>query len=193
MTDDVEGNARSFKSVQSPTMMENALFRLFRVSPSRIPQLYYGASASRRQLTGRERLAEALFQTLQIISHILLIIGGILGYIFYQVYGLILFAALGYLMGVWIRRSLGIRGRKHTTGFFMRMRERAQGSKPGLLEWVLEKVSQNEFTRAECRTVTQIYDKAVKQLKGTNSTEEQNRILADLDRKVFQILHDQDR
>jgi hypothetical protein len=152
--------------------------------------LYFGAAAYPRELNGREKLAERLFQILQIISHILLILGGILGYIFYQVYGLLLFAALGYLAGVWMRRSMGIRGRKPTTGFFMRMRERAQGSKPGFLEWALEKVSRNQITQAESRAVTQVYEKSLKQLKLSDSTEAQNRILADLDRKVFQILHD---
>jgi hypothetical protein len=141
-------------------------------------------------MNGREKLVETLYLTLQVISQVLLILGGILGYIFYEIYGLILFAAAGYLLGVWIRRSLGIRGRKQTTGFFMRMRERAQGFRPGLLEWTLEKVSRNEFTRAKCRAVTQIYEKSVRQLKQSQSTEEQNRILADLDKRVYQILYD---
>jgi hypothetical protein len=170
-------------------MEDNVFFRLFRIFPSRIPQLYYGTAAYPRELTGREQLAERLYQILQLISHILLIVGGILGYIFYQLYGLILFAALGYLAGVWMRRSLGIRGRKPTTGFFKRMRERAQVSKPGILEWTLEKVSRNEFTQTECRSVTQIYEKTVRQLKQSDSTEAQNRLLVELDRRVFQILH----
>jgi hypothetical protein len=72
----------------------------------------------------------------------------------------------------------------------MRMRERAQGSKPGFLEWLLEKVSRKVFTKAECRAVTQVYEKTVKQLKQSDSSEVQNRILAELDRKVFQILYD---
>lgn len=139
-------------------------------------------------VTEPERLADQVYVALQILSYFLFLFGGIIGYIFYQFYGMVLFSSLGYLGGVWARRSLGIRGMKHTTGFFIRMRERALGSKPGLLEWLLERVSRNQFTPAKCRAVVQIHERAVKQLKQSRSTEEQNRILADLDKRVKQIL-----
>ena len=169
--------------------MKNLHFGISQISLSRIPKLYYGSSSSDRNMTGREKLAEKIFVSLQIISHILFLVGGIIGYSFYQLYGLLLFAVLGHLIGVWIRRSMGIRGLKPTTGFFMRMRERAHGSKPGLLEGLLEILSHNEFTPDKCRSVIQIYDKAVKQLKQSGSVEEQTRILADLDKRVNQILY----
>lgn len=89
-----------------------------------------------------------------------------------------------------MRRSMGIRDLKLTTGFFNRMRERAFGSKAGLLEYLLEKVGHNEFTQAKCQGVTQVYEKAVKQLKQSKSTEEQNKILAELEKRVHQILLD---
>jgi hypothetical protein len=159
----------------------------FRV-PTRIPQLYYGASAVPRSTTGRAKLAEALYLFLFILSYILFAVAGLLGYLFRQAYGLAIFGLLGYGAGVWIRRSLGLRGRKRTTGFFMRMRERAQGARPGLLEWLLEKVSGREVTQAKCKAVVLAYEKSVKGLKGAKTTEEQNKILAELDRRVQQIL-----
>lgn len=168
--------------------MKNSFLKIPQLFPSRIPQLFFGATAAERSTTRREQLADNLYIALQILSHSLLFIGGIFGYAFYQFYGLILFGALGYLSGVWMRRSMGIRGLKPTTGFFIRMRERALGSRPGLLEWLLEKISLNEFTQAKCRAVTQAHERAVKKLKQTDSAEEQNRILADLDKKVKQIL-----
>jgi hypothetical protein len=126
---------------------------------------------------------------LLVVSYFLFLIGGLVGYALNRFYGLVIFGSLGYLVGVWMRRSLGLRGRKTTTGFFQRMRERAQGARPGLLEWGLEKISGHEFTRSKCERVAQTHARAVKQLKQSGSSEEQNRILADLDQRVKKILY----
>lgn len=169
--------------------MTRGLFRLPQIYPSRAPQLFFGRSAEPVNLTEREKLADNLFLILQIVSYFLIILGGAVGYFFYRFYGLILFAALGYLIGVWMRRSMGIRGVKQTTSFFARMRERALGSKPGLLELLLEKISRNQLSQTNCRAIIHTYDKSVKQLKQSKSAEEQNRILEDLDRKVKEIFY----
>lgn len=158
--------------------------------PSRVPRLYFGATPPTRPLTPREKLAERLFVGLQIFSYSLFAVGGIVGYVFYQLYGLILLTLLGYLAGVWVRRSLGIRGLKPTTGFFMRLRERARGAPPGLLEWLLEKLSQNELPPAKCQAILQVYDRSVTRLKKISSTEDQNAILAELDRRVKNLYYD---
>jgi hypothetical protein len=157
-------------------------------APTRIPQLYYGASAAPRSTTGREKLAEALYGFLLIASYALFAAAGLLGFLLRQAYGLVLGTLLGYAAGIWIRRSLGLRGRKRTTGFFMRMRERAQGARPGLLEGLLEMISGRAFTQAQCKAVVQTYEKAVRGLKGARTPEEKNKILAELDRRVQQIL-----
>jgi hypothetical protein len=169
-------------------MMKKGISLIPQLVPTRFPQLFYGSAAAPRVQTKRQRLAERLFLALQVLSLSLFLVGAVLGYYFYQFSGLILFGALGYLAGVWMRRSLGIRGQKATTGFFQRMRERAQGAKPGLLEWLLEKVGQDHLTQARCREIVQVYDKAVSQLKREKSTQAQNKILADLDRKVYELL-----
>ncbi|RPI25964.1 MAG: hypothetical protein EHM70_19530 [Chloroflexota bacterium] len=156
--------------------------------PSRVPQLFFGKTQAPRFNTRREEIADTVFFVLQVISQFLVVFAAAFGYYAYEFYGLVVFGLLGYITGIWIRRSLGIRGKKYTTGFFARMRERALGSKPGLLEWLVEKIGQHEFTQEQCRAVVQVYDKAVRQLKQSKSTDEQNRILADLDQKVRQIL-----
>ncbi len=160
------------------------------ISATRIPQLYYGKSVSPRIKSEPEYRADQLYITLQIVSYTLFVFGGVIGYYFLEFYGVILFAILGYLVGVWMRRSMGMRGLKPTTGFFKRIRERASGSRPGLLEWLLEKISHHEFTQAKCQAVTQVYDKAIKQLKQSQSTEEQNRILAELEYRINHLLLD---
>ena len=169
--------------------MKSHFFRLPQLFPSRVPQLFFGRSAAPRVLNPQEKLADRVFVYLQIISYILFAIGGVLGYYRYQFYGLLIFGALGYLIGIWMRRSMGIRGDKPTNGFFMRMRERASGSRPGLLESVLERIGQNEISQAQCIAVIQVHERAVKQLKQTKSSEDQNKILADLDKRINQILY----
>lgn len=154
----------------------------------RIPQLYYGASQTRLQETDRQRLAGALFIALQVTSWLLVFFGAVSGYLIYRFYGLILGTILGYTAGIWLRRSLGIRGRKATTGFFARIRERAMGARPGFLEWLLERIGQDELTQARCRAITQAHEKTVQRLKQTTSRQEQNKILADFDRRVRQII-----
>ncbi len=165
--------------------MNKVFFRL----PTRIPQLYFGAPAAPRKMSGQEKLADGLYGFLVIGSYLLFIIGGVGGYLFNGLYGSILFAMLGYGSGVWMRRSLGMRGLKPTTGFFTRMRERAQGSKAGLLEGVLERLSGHTLTQPKCRAVILAREKAVKQLKQSSSTSEQSKILADLEKNVQRILY----
>jgi hypothetical protein len=171
--------------------MKISRIKLPQLSSTRIPQLYYGPSGLPRTKSEPEKRADQLFVILQIISFTLFVLLGVIGYYFFEFYGLALFALLGYLIGVWMRRSMGMRGLKSTTGFFKRMRERASGSKAGLLEWLLEKVSHHEFTQAMCQAVTQVYDKAVKQLKQSKSPEEQNRILAELEKTITHILQNE--
>ncbi len=161
-------------------------------APSRIPQLYFGATSERRRGSRREKLADALFLTLWAASYLLFIAGGIAGYLTSRFYGMILFTVLGYGIGIWMRRSLGLRGRKATTGFFTRMRERAQGAKPGLLEWLIEKVGGTPFTQARCRAVVEAQERAVRQLKRLDTPAEQNKVLAELDRRVRSILSAED-
>jgi hypothetical protein len=157
--------------------------------PTRIPQLYYSASAAPREKTGGEKLADGLYIFLVILSYALFILGAVVGYLQNKLYGLALYSILGYGAGVWIRRSLGIRGIKPTTGFFVRMRERSLGSKPGFLEITLERISGKPFTPEKCRAVTQAREKAVKQLKQATNKTEQTKILADLDKSVNRILY----
>ncbi len=154
----------------------------------RIPRLYYGTSRASLQQTDRQRLAGVLYIAFQVLSWLLVLIGALLGYIFYHFYGLLLGSLLGYTLGIWVRRSLGMRGRKATTGFFARLRERALGSRPGILEGLLENISREQLTQAKCRAMIQAQEKAVERLKQASSHEEQNKILAELDRRLRQMI-----
>ena len=84
--------------------------------PARVPRLYYGATAGQMELTGREKLGEAVYTTLALVSYILFLAGGVLGYFYDGWLGSITFTLLGYVLGMWMRRSLGMRGRKIAPG-----------------------------------------------------------------------------
>jgi hypothetical protein len=156
--------------------------------PTRIPTLYYGPQRQPRQQTAAEKRADRIYGVLVIASEFFFLLFAFVGYIRYDLYGLLLAGAAGYLAGILLRRSLGMRGRKANTGFFKRMRERGKGSRPGLLEGWLERMSGNELTPARCASVAQVYEKAVQRLRQASTLEEQNRILADLDQRVYKLL-----
>jgi hypothetical protein len=168
------------------SLFSKILFPVF--YPTRIPQLYFGPNAAPRDLHPSEKRAEQIFVALQILSFVLFLLGGVYGWFAYGLYGLVLFALLGYIGGVWIRRSLGIRGQKPTTGFFQRMRQRAFGSRPGILEMLVEQISGHPLSRQKCLEVLQVYERSTEKLKNARSVEEQHRILAELDRRVQQML-----
>ena len=150
--------------------------------------MYYGTNAVSNSLTEQEARADRLFRSLQIVSHFLFIIGGFVGYLYGQYYGVLVGGILGYVMGTWIRRSMGIRGLKPTVGFFKRMRERASGQPPGMLERLLEGVEGHTYPPQKCKEIALIYERAVHQLRQAPAGEAQNRILADLDRRLWQLI-----
>ncbi len=165
--------------------MINVLSRFRNLASPRVPRLYYGPGMAEPELTGRQKLAEDIYVYLKIFSEVLFFFTAFFGYHAYGLYGLVLFAVVGYGVGAWIRRSLGVRGSSSPTkGFFRRMRERANGSPPGLLEGMLERYGNFPLSREQCRNVALAEERAIKQLTHTVSKDEQNRILADLDRKV---------
>lgn len=85
---------------------------------------------------------------------------------------------------------MGIRGCDPTEGFFIRMRERAEGSRRGILEWILEKIRENEFSQSKCRAISDAYSEALWQLERSRSDDERMAILHELDRKVKKISYD---
>ena len=144
-----------------------------------------------RNFTRHERVADWLFVSLQIGSWIAFVVLGVLGYYFYRnVIAALVCGAVGFLVGIWIRHSMGLRGRNPTEGFYLRMRQRAEGSRCGVLEWILEKIRGNEFSQSKCRAISDAYSEAMRQLEGSSSDDERMAILHELDRKVKKISYD---
>lgn len=152
-----------------------------------LSQLSEGISNMPRRLSRRERLADHLFRYLQITAHFGFIAGAIIGYAAGG-WRVSLAAVIGCLvLGILMRRSLGLRGRDPCLGFYQRMRERAAGSRPGLLEWTIESLRGNKFTRAKCEAITRAYNIARADLRVAKSPRQQDAILARLDSETKRI------
>ncbi len=149
--------------------------------------LSQGIPSMDRRMTSREKIGDMIFINLQILSRILFIISGLLGYYFYGIYGVFLLGIVGWVVGIWIRHSMGIRESDPTTGFYVRMQERAQGARRGVFEWLLEKIRGNEFSQSKCMKISDAYDQAMTELSQCTSLKEQKKIIEKLDRKVKEI------
>jgi hypothetical protein len=140
-----------------------------------------------RRLAVRERLADHIFFYMQIISWFVFIIGGIVGYMVNNLTGSLILIIGGWLFGIWIRRSLGRRGRDPFHGFYQRLRERANGSRRGVLEWAIENLRGSGFTRTKCQAITALYDEAMKKYVLASSQAEKRAIIVHLDSEVKKI------
>ena len=143
-----------------------------------------------RIISKREQFADIIYQILILISSSMFIIVGLIGYVLYDVWGVIIGVISGFLIGIWMQHSFGKRGKDSFTGFYVRMRERAKGSPPGLLERFLESVRGNAFTVDKCSRIIQVFDSSMEKLKQTNSPEERERILIDLSETTKKISYE---
>lgn len=152
-----------------------------------LSDLSEGISNMPRRLTRREWLADHSFFYLQLVSKLGFIAGGIIGYAVWGWIGCFALAGGCLLLGMLIRRSVGLRGPDPFHGWYRRMRERAEGSRAGLLEWMMEGLRGNKFTRAKCRGIAAAYDTAMAELRSATSREQQLAILKRLDSETKRI------
>lgn len=137
----------------------------------------------------RARVAEVVFLVLLILSRDGFVPAGVLGCIYFGSNGLILGPPAVWLAGLLVQRSMGLRGRDLRHGFFVRMLERGNGQPPGILERLIERLRGDELTLAKCHLVAGAYGLAKQQLQTVGTEKERQRIHAELDRKVLEILY----
>lgn len=140
-----------------------------------------------RRLTSRERIADHLFFYMHITSWYAFILGGIIGYVSHGLIGCVILLFGGWLFGIWMRRSLGRRGRHPFHGFYLRIRERANGSPPEVLEWLVETLRGSGFTVSKCQAITAAYDRAMTQCRLASLPADREAILRRLDTEVKRI------
>jgi hypothetical protein len=133
----------------------------------------------------RDRIADGLFVVLYLASWCAFLAGTLAGSIFIGLKGLLGGFVAGWLLGMWMRRSLGIRDRDLTHGYFVHMFERGNGQPPGRLESFLEIVRGRRLNLSQCRRIAGIQAEAKRRLASSDSPEERVEILAERDRKLL--------
>ena len=85
------------------------------------------------------------------------VVTGIVGYVIKGLISCVVLLAGGWLFGIWIRRSLGV-GSRSFMDFSSGLMQRADCSRRGLLEWVIEILRGSGFTVSKCQAITAAYD-----------------------------------
>ena len=140
-----------------------------------------------RPLTEKERRGDRLYLHLQVIALVVLFLLPILGGVWRGWTGAAIGLAAGALLRFSMRRSMGLRGSNPHDGFFIRMRERANGSRPGVLEALIERVRGRPFTRPQCVAIAKAWDEARSRLADAASGDERHAIVEELDARVKAI------
>jgi hypothetical protein len=136
----------------------------------------------------RGRTADFVFVVFAFYSRSSFVIGAIVG-AFSDGFigflgGLILGAVIGFLMG----RSLGLRGRDLTRGYYLRMYERGCGKQAGQLEALVELLRGNRLSMVQCRQIACAYAEAARQLHSCDSGQEREIIMANRNRKILGVV-----
>lgn len=151
------------------------------------PDISDGIEQMPRRLTEAERRGDRLFLHLQVLSFVLLMLSPILGGVLSGWIGAALGLVFGWFARAWMRHSMGLRGSNPQDGFFIRMRERANGARRGLLEALIERVRRRPFTQEQCSVMTQAWDITHRRLAAVTSVEEKRALMNELDAKIKRI------
>ena len=138
-------------------------------------------------ISRREILVDRIFVILQTFCSTLFLLLGIVGLYYRGIIGALAGVIVGYFTGRLARWCMGIRGKDPNIGFFIRMRERANGKNRCLLEYLIEKARGNEFTIQKCKKITDAYDSALSQMQMTSNPNERSKILHELDHTIKEI------
>ena len=156
------------------------------------PRISDGIELMPRSLTDAERRGDRLFLHLQVVSSVLLLLSPVLGGVLGGWTGAAIGLVVGWLVRVWMRHSMGLRGSNPHDGFFIRMKERANGARRGILEALIERVRQRPFTQGQCAAITQAWDETRQRLAATTSEEEKRTLINAFDAQIKRISYGQD-
>jgi formylglycine-generating enzyme len=166
---------------------------LHRTEASDERNLSDGIERMPRRLTGSERRGNTLFRHLQVVSFVALPMFLILGAVQKGWSGAAVGLGAGWVVRTWMRRSMGMRSSNPDNGFFIRMRERANGARRGILEILIERLRQRPFTRDQCVAITQAWEETRRQMAAATTPEEKLALATKLDAEVKRISYGQDR
>lgn len=157
------------------------------IATSDVPATRAPVRSMPRPLTEEEQRGDRLYLHLQVIALVVLFLLPILGAAWQGWIGAAIGLVAGVLLRFWMRRSMGLRGSNPHDGFFIRMRERANGSRRGLLEAWIERVRGRPFTHPQCVAIAEAWDDARGRLAKATSGDERLAILEELDACVKRI------
>jgi hypothetical protein len=137
----------------------------------------------------RNKVADCVFAILSLCSRIFLVVGAVTGAMLHGFVGFFIGLIAGAIIGFWMRRSLGLKGKNLTHGYHSRMYERGLGGGPRLLEGLLEAVRGDRLAMTQCRGIASAYAEAARQLQSCGSAQERAIILAKRHRQVLEIVY----
>jgi len=157
----------------------------------RLARLSDGIPRLPRRLTKRERIANHVFLWIQ-LGRLLLPVGfGWFGAVRFGAWGAAAGGAAGLVACLWMRRSAGVRrDRPGRPGWYVRIRERADGDPRGVIEWFLETLRGNALTLDRCRRIAALEDDATARLARVPDRGAQEKILIRLDADVKAICYE---
>lgn len=141
----------------------------------------------------RSKVADSAFVLVMLCARLAFVIGAVIGGSTHGFVRLLAGLAVGALVGFGVGRSLGLRGRNVTQGYFIRMYDRGCGKRAGKLEQFVERVRGNRLSMMQCRLIACAYAEAARQLQSCGSKEEQMRILTSRDQKILNAAYGQER
>jgi len=139
--------------------------------------------------TKRGKIADCVFVVLLLVSRGGFAVGALLGAVLHGAVGFCLGLAGGLIVGLWMRRSLGLRRRRLTQGFVVRMLERGNNDRPKLLESLVEWLRGYRLTPKQCRLIAAAHAKATRRLQTCGSPPERREILKERDREVLEAAY----
>ncbi|MBN1569126.1 MAG: hypothetical protein JXA73_14850 [Acidobacteria bacterium] len=179
----VTSPTRPASSVASTTALTGAEHRT---------QLSDGIKRMPCRLTDAERRGDRLFLHLQVISSVILLLCPVLGGVLDGWLGAAIGLVVGWFARVWMRHSMGLRSSNPNDGFFIRMKERANGARRGILEVLIERVRQRSFTRVQCVAIAKAWDETRERIEAATSVEEKRELINALDVEIKRISYGQD-
>lgn len=145
-----------------------------------------GIESMPRRLTAHERLADQVFRHLQFTMRLAPFLGAGTGYAYAGFMSAVVGLIVGGFFSLWIWYSMGART-PDPDSYYRRMEQRANGSRRRLLEWVLEKLRRNEFTRTKCQALSEAHHEFHRKAATAGTRAELMKHIEEFDRVTKEI------
>lgn len=143
-----------------------------------------------RRLTNRERTWDLVQLNLHLASRHACVLFALGAAKARGVEGAVVGFVAGWLVGVWMRHSMGGRDARDPLTFYRRMQQRGRGSRPRLLERFIEAGRGSAFSREKCARLWQACEDAMTAASATQSELARRRVFEELDERTKRISYE---